>query len=109
MIREILTFLVVGAAVSMGCGAEVRAPVAHPDGAAAAGMIEVGRFAYVVDRMTHTCFLFVDWSGPDRPRRSVAYRVAGQVSCAKLKSSLPEAARHITWLGVAGTAEGSSD
>lgn len=108
MMQQTLAFLIVGA-VSVACGAEARAPVVHPDGAAAAGMIEAGRFAYVVDRMTRTCFLFVDWSGPDRPRRSVAYRVAGQVSCAKLKSALPEAARHVTWLEVAPTAEGSSD
>jgi hypothetical protein len=70
----------------VGCTAHADWVSASLEGQSPYGVVSLGpNIAYLIDVRTETCLLVYANAG------------AVQVSCAKLKKNVPEAARYITW------------
>lgn len=94
MLRFVLCLLLF--AVPAGCTKAVQVSAKVPEDAKIHEIYVEESFHYVIDPRTESCFLAVLQGG--------AKRTLGPVDCAKLKASLPEAAKVITWVDAPGDA-----
>ena len=84
-LRTVRPYLVVGFLAATSC-AHVDVSRARLESQKEFGIIVMGeQIAYLVDPRTESCLLVY------------ANTAAAQVDCAKLKASVPEAAKYITW------------